>query len=156
MQFLFVCTGNICRSPTAEAVFRDKVIKAGLGDAITVDSAGTTDWHTGEQPSPHAQTTMRKYGIDFSGVRARPLQATDYMEFDLLLAMDEGHYKHLIAHAPEGTKDKIRLFLEVMDQDERTEVPDPYYGGIEDYEFTFSLIEPACEVWLEKVKPSVR
>jgi protein-tyrosine phosphatase len=156
MQVLFVCTGNICRSPTAEAVFRDKLIKAGLGDSVKTDSAGTAGWHAGEQPDPRAQKTMQKHGIDFSGIRARQLQASDYMAFDLLLAMDQGHYDHLIAHAPHGAQDKIRMFLEIVDLDGRTDVPDPYYGDMSDYDLAFSLIEPACEAWVETVKSAVR
>ena len=156
MQVLFVCTGNICRSPTAEAVFRDKLAKAGLSDTVKTDSAGTADWHAGEQPDPRAQKTMEKYGIDFTGVRARPLQESDYTAFDLLLAMDKGHYEHLTANAPQGMQDKIRMFLEVVDLDGRTDVPDPYYGDINDYELAFSLIEPACEAWVETVKSAVR
>lgn len=156
MRVLFVCPGNICRSPTAEAVFRHKVAEAGLSDVISTDSAGTEGWHAGEQPDPRAQATMQKYGIDFSGVRARQLTMSDYTEFDLLLAMDKGHHGHLMAAAPQGAQDKIRMFLELVDLDDRTDVPDPYYGDIGDYELAFSLIEPACEAWLEKVKSAVR
>ena len=156
MQVLFVCTGNICRSPTAEAVFRDKMTTAGLADRVIADSAGTADWHAGELPDPRAQATMKKYGIDFTGVRARALKASDYTEFDLLLAMDEGHYKHLRANAPDGADDKIHMFLEPVDLDGRTDVPDPYYGDIADYELAFSLIEPACEAWVDRVKTAVR
>lgn len=156
MQVLFVCTGNICRSPTAEAVFRDKVAKAGLSDVVATDSAGTAGWHSGEQPDPRAQTTMKKYGIDASDLRARQLRPSDYTEFDLLLAMDDGHYEHLVAHAPAGSEDRIRMFLEVVDLDGRTEVPDPYYGDLSDYELAYGLIEPACEAWLDRVKSSIR
>lgn len=156
MQVLFVCTGNICRSPTAEAVFRHKVAQAGLSEVIKTDSAGTAGWHAGEQPDPRAQKTMRKYGIDFTGVTARQLRDSDYAEFDLLLAMDDGHYTHLLANAPAGAEGKIKMFLEPVDLDGRTDVPDPYYGDINDYELAFGLIEPACEAWLEKLEPTVR
>ena len=156
MRILFVCTGNICRSPTAEAVFRHKVAQAGLAEVVTTDSAGTAGWHAGETPDPRAQQTMRKYGVDYSGVTARQLRDADYTEFDLLLAMDEGHYRHLMANAPAAVEDKIRMFLEPVDLDGRTDVPDPYYGTMDDYELAFGLIDPACDAWLKIVETKLR
>ncbi len=151
MRVLFVCTGNICRSPTAEAVFRDKVHKAGLSGSIQTDSAGTAGWHTGEAPDPRAQTVLGKYGIEMNDLKARQLRQSDYTDFDILLAMDQGHFDHMIAQAPSDGADRIKMFLEPVDMGGRTEVPDPYYGDLSDYELAYRLIEPACEAWLAKL-----
>ena len=150
-RVLFVCTGNICRSPSAEAVFRDKVNRAGLSHRIETDSCGTTGWHTGEAPDDRAQTAMRKRGVDMSDLRARELRDEDFADFDLILAMDFGHFRHLNHRAPDACKNKVKMFMESVDVEDAHEVPDPYYGTMDDYEFALDLIEPACDAWLKRL-----
>ncbi|HBR83518.1 MULTISPECIES: low molecular weight protein-tyrosine-phosphatase [unclassified Hwanghaeella] len=151
-RVLMVCTGNICRSPSAEVVLRHMAEDAGLGDRISVDSAGTADWHTGESPSRLAVVAGQARGYDFNGVKARPLQATDYQEFDLILAMDEGHHAILMKACPNTAHHKIKMFLERAPQAGRVDVPDPYYGDITDYEYALDLIEMGCRGWVSHLQ----
>lgn len=144
MNILFVCTGNICRSPTGEAVLRRMAEAAGLGDAVTVDSCGTHAYHIGQPPDARAQEAGKQRGYDFSGQRARQICAEDFDRFDLILAMDGGHLDRLKRAAPAGCGDRIRRFLEFAPGAGRRDVPDPYYGGAEDYELALDLIEVGC------------
>lgn len=151
-RVLMVCTGNICRSPSAEVVLRHMAGDAGLSDWISVDSAGTADWHTGESPSRLAVVAGQARGYDFTGVRARPLEAKDYQEFDLILPMDEGHYAILTKACPADARNKIKMFLEMAPQAGRVDVPDPYYGDITDYEYALDLIEMGCRGWINHLQ----
>ncbi|MBO6837957.1 MAG: low molecular weight phosphotyrosine protein phosphatase [Alphaproteobacteria bacterium] len=151
-RVLMVCTGNICRSPSAEGVLRHLAIAEGLADRIEIDSAGTTDWHAGEPPSQRAQVAAKARGYDISGLRARPLRREDYFDFDWMLAMDEGHIAHLVRNRPEDATAEIVLFLDPAPQVGRGDVPDPYYGGEDDYEYSLDLIEAGCRGWLERLK----
>ncbi|QLI83338.1 low molecular weight phosphotyrosine protein phosphatase [Chitinibacter fontanus] len=141
---LFVCTGNICRSPTADGVLRQMVLQAGLSDRITVDSAGTTDYHVGEPPDRRAQQHAKKRGYDLSTLRAREVVDQDFSRFDLVLAMDAGHLAHLRRRCPSQLQSKVQLFLAYADQCDETDVPDPYYGGADGFERVLDLVEGGC------------
>jgi protein-tyrosine phosphatase len=137
---LFVCTGNICRSPTAEGVFRELAQRAGL--VVRVDSAGTHDYHAGEAPDRRAVAHARQRGYDLTLLRARQVAAPDFEEFDLLVAMDRGHLRILERMAPPVHRGKLRLMLEFAGQPEG-DVPDPYYGAGDGFERVLDLVEAA-------------
>ncbi len=141
-KLLFVCLGNICRSPTAEAVFRHKAKAAGLNAVI--DSAGTGGWHKGDLPDARAREAGGHRGYSFAGQTARPVVDSDFLEFDLILAMDRRNYSDLIAKAPGTQVGKIRMFLDFGSSGEK-EVPDPYYGGPDGFEHVLDLIEDASD-----------
>lgn len=144
-SILFVCLGNICRSPLAEGVFRDTVLQAGQSGTFSLDSAGTGAWHQGNPPDPRSVDIATKHGIDISGQRARQVQTTDFEAFDLILAMDRSNLAALHAAAPETCKAQIRLFLETPDED----VPDPYYGGEEGFETIYHMLRKGSETLLD-------
>jgi len=144
LQVLFVCTGNICRSPTAEAVLRELGRKEGV--PLQVESRGTHDYHVGEPPDERAQRHARRRGYDLSALRARKLTGRDFEEFDLILAMDRGHLGVLRRMCPAEHASKVRLFLPGRD------VPDPYYGGPEGFEQVLDLVEAGCRELLAGIK----
>lgn len=149
---LFVCTGNICRSPTAEALFRHLAGEAGLGSRIVADSCGLGGWHVGNPPDRRAIEALRRRGIDMSGLRARQFAPDDFTRFDLLLAMDRGHLREMIRAAPdESAANRVRLFLEPVSGDLPRDVPDPYYGGVEGFERALDLIETGARAWLDRL-----
>ncbi|MEM7170804.1 MAG: low molecular weight protein-tyrosine-phosphatase [Pseudomonadota bacterium] len=142
IKVLMVCTGNICRSPTAEAVLRHKLAEMGMATQVEVDSAATHDYHTGSSPSQHAVDCGHERGYDLKPIRARRLQAADFTDFDLILGMDQGHMSLLTRRRPEKGTAQVALFLHYA-QGREADVPDPYYGGRQDYVDTLSLIESA-------------
>lgn len=152
---LFVCTGNICRSPTAEGVFRTLVTRAGLDDAIFVDSAGTHDYHVGDPPDPRAIEHARRRGYDLSALRARRLHARDFARFDLLLACDEGHYRIMRRLAPSGASGRVERFLDYAPDLGLREVPDPYYGGPQGFEHVLDIVERAAAGVLAALKREI-
>ncbi len=150
-RILFVCMGNICRSPTAEGVFRQKVLDAGLEERIHIDSAGTHAYHVGEPPDSRAQAAALQRGFDLSDQRARRVSAADFEEFDYIIAMDQSNFADLQAICPPGHEHKIKLFLEYGERCDTCEVPDPYYGGRTGFERVLDLIEDAAEGLLKSL-----
>ncbi len=151
MKVLFVCLGNICRSPTAEGVFRHYVEQAGLSDQITIDSAGTADWHIGKTPDPRAQAAAAQRGYDLSPLRGRQAQAEDFATFDLILAMDKSNLSNLQAIQPVDGKAELALYLPRFGISP-DEVPDPYYGGDDGFELVLDMLEQASQVLLDEIK----
>ncbi len=141
LNVLFVCTGNICRSPTAEGVFRDLVRVEGLDGRIAADSAGTHGYHIGEAPDSRSILAARRRGYDLSPLRARRVRSDDFHRFDLILAMDRGHMRELSAACPPDQRHRLRLFLEFAPQFDAQDVPDPYYGGSDGFALVLDMAE---------------
>jgi protein-tyrosine phosphatase len=138
LSILFICTGNICRSPTAEGVLRHQLVERGLADRVHVDSAGVQGWHAGEAPDERSQDHARKRGYELCDQRARALRTDDFERFDLLVAMDGGHLRELRRRCPAALQHKISLLPGEI------EVPDPYYGGADGFEQVLDLLESGC------------
>lgn len=149
---VFCCMGNICRSPTAEAVFRARVAKAGLEQHILIDSAGTHDYHIGEPPDRRAQHAALRRGYEMSMLRGRQIGSGDFERFDYVLAMDHGNLAILQQLRPRDAKSHLGLFLEFARRSQAREVPDPYYGGAEGFERVLDMIEDASEGLLEHMQ----
>ncbi len=137
--------GNICRSPTAEGVLRDKLKAAGLLDQVHLDSAGTHDYHIGKSPDRRAQDAARNRGYDLSSLRARQVSKGDFSEFDLILAMDQDNYASLLRVCPQELRHKVRLFLSYSPRFTDQEVPDPYYGGSQGFDHVLDMVEDAAD-----------
>jgi protein-tyrosine phosphatase len=153
---LFVCLGNICRSPTAEAVFRERADRAGLGKRIHVDSAGTGDWHVGHPPDRRAIAHAARRGYDLTPLRARQVTREDFRRFGWILAMDEDNLRDLAAMRPDAFGGHLGLMLDLAPALGVREVPDPYYGGGDGFERVLDLLEEASERLLERVTPGLR
>lgn len=151
VSVLFVCMGNICRSPTAEGVFAQLVEESGWANRIVTDSAGTLDYHTGEPPDPRAQEMALEYGLDISGLRARQVKPDDFKRFDYILAMDFDNLRYLQRGTPKGHAGHVGLFCEFARQHDVAEVPDPYYGGDDGFRYVFTLVRDASEGLLERI-----
>jgi protein-tyrosine phosphatase len=144
VKILFVCLGNICRSPTAEAVMRGVAAREAPTLAITVDSAGTANYHRGAPPDRRSQAAARRRDYELAHLRARRVRDEDFAAFDLILAMDRSNLQALLARAPPATHGKIGLFLDYAPEQPVREVPDPYYGGGNGFEDVLDLIEAAA------------
>ncbi len=151
VKVLFVCMGNICRSPTAHGLFEALVERRGLADVIEVDSAGTHAYHLGKPPDPRSQHTAQRRGLDISRQRARRAVPDDFVEFDYLLAMDQENYHALCAICPEGMEHKLQLLMDYAPHLKMREVPDPYCGGPQGFEKVFDMVEAAVEGLLEEI-----
>jgi len=152
VSVLFVCMGNICRSPTAQGVFARLVEDNSLSDIIAIDSAGTHAYHIGERPDARASAAALNRGIDLSSQQARRVSPDDFERFDYVLAMDNDNYEILVESCPSGFESRLRLFLEFAPDLETREVPDPYYGGGSGFERVLDLIEQASAGLLADIR----
>lgn len=150
VRVLFVCLGNICRSPTAEGIFRHQVDKAGLNDRFVIDSAGTGAWHAGDPPDRRSTLEALKHGIDISRQRARKVTDADFHEFDYILAMDDQNYRDLLERCPPSEEHKVSLMLNHGPFKGINTVPDPYYNA-DGFDLVYSLLEDACQGLLDKI-----
>jgi low molecular weight protein-tyrosine phosphatase len=156
MRILFVCLGNICRSPSAEAVMRAIAAREAPELAIEVDSAGTAGYHVGEAPDPRAQEAARRRGYDMAPLRARVVEPEDFARFDLILAMDRANLSVLHRRAPATVRERVRLFLEFAPDADTVEVPDPYYGGATGFEEVLDLVEVAARGLIRHLRDTLR
>jgi len=153
-RVLFVCLGNICRSPSAEGVFRKLVEDAGLSHSFGIDSAGTGSWHVGKAPDRRAQAVAQQRGIDITRYRARQIIPQDFTAFDYLIAMDQQNLADLNQSRPRSSQSSIQLLLDFGEAMTDREVPDPYYGSTVDFELMFDLIEQGAAGLLNHIKKS--
>ena len=143
-RLLFVCLGNICRSPMAEGAFRHVAAEQGVLDRFEINSAGLGSWHVGQAPDHRAQKAADQRGIDISGQSARQIRSSDFTSFDLLLAMDGSNYGELVQLAPKGERHKIRRFLDFAPHAGTKDVPDPFFGEAEGFDRALDLIDEAA------------
>jgi protein-tyrosine phosphatase len=151
VKVLFVCMGNICRSPTAHGVFRHLVEQAGLAARIEIDSAGTHAYHEGQPPDERAQEAALARGIDIGDLRARRAAIDDFVYFDYVLAMDQDNYQSLSRICPRGMERKLLLFMDYAPEFRVREVPDPYYGGQRGFDQVFDMVEAAARGLLGEI-----
>ncbi len=151
-RVLFVCMGNICRSPMAEGVFRQLIRQAGLDDVVKVASAGTHAFHVGEVPDKRAQAAVAKRGFDISDLRAQRIKEKDFDDFDMILAMDWDNLALLQQMAPKRAHHKLQLLMRFATEHETATIPDPYYGNVQGFEQVLDYIEDACTGLLEVAK----
>lgn len=152
VKVLFVCLGNICRSPTADGIFRKLVADASLHEHIVVDSAGTGGWHIGKAPDSRTIAAAHKRGYDLSVLRARQVSAADFIEFDYVLAMDKNNLLDLQRLKPSTYKGHLGLFLAFGEQNQHREVPDPYYGEGDAFELVLDLVEDSAQGLLNHIR----
>lgn len=149
INVVFVCLGNICRSPMAEGIFRDMVRKEGLDQKIAVDSAGTSDWHIGDPPHKGTLGIFEKYGVSAEGLKARQYKKEDIQGFDYIIAMDASNIENM-EKIQGGKSSKVTLLLDLLDDVKSKDVPDPYFTG--DFEETYRLVTEGCRKLLDKIK----
>jgi len=152
IKVLFVCLGNICRSPTAHGIFREKVEQAGMSAIVEIESAGTSGWHIGEPPDKRTQAAALAKGYDLSDLKGRAFSASDFSYYDYILAMDEENLRSMQQLKPADYSGHLGLFLDFSGQDAYREVPDPYYGGNQGFQTVINLVEEGCSGLLEHIR----
>ncbi len=157
ISVLFVCTGNICRSPTAEAVLGRHLVDAGLDRRVRIDSCGLGSWHLGDPPDGRAIDRGAARGYDLTPLRARQLRAADFTDFDMIIAMDRGHLTQMRRACPGALKDRLYLFMDFHpDPGGQRDVPDPYFGDLDDYDLALDLIEAGIGGLMARLRHDVR
>jgi len=151
IKVLFVCMGNICRSPTAQGQFQKLVNEQGLGQSVLVDSAGTHSYHIGSPPDARSQAMAKQRGVDLSKLRSRLFVSNDFVEFDYLLGMDDGNIANMSAIRPDNARAKLQLMLDYSSSYSRREVPDPYFG-YDGFDMVFDMIDDAARGLLEHIR----
>lgn len=151
-RVLFVCTGNICRSPTAEGVFRALVSGDGLAGRIETDSAGTIAFHVGEPPDLRAREAALARGIDLGDMRARQVGVKDFTRFDMVVALDRSHHRQLVELCPEGERHRVRMLMEFAPAAGVEDIPDPYYGGPGGFDRVYALVEAGAAGLLAEIR----
>jgi protein-tyrosine phosphatase len=152
MKILMVCLGNICRSPLADGVLRDKVIAHNLNDVL-VDSCGTSSYHIGGSPDERMIATAKNHGYDISNLRARQFTVADFDEFDLIYVMDSSNYNNVVKLARNNSdNEKVKLFLNELHPNQNMAVPDPYFGENDGFDHVFDLVDQTTDVIIEKIK----
>ena len=151
LKVLFVCMGNICRSPTAHGVFQSKVDAEGLGESILVDSAGTHSYHIGSPPDLRSQAVAKAQGVDLGGLSARRFRAEDFIEFDYLIGMDRSNLADMLAIKPETAIAQVDLMLTYSNRFEQQEIPDPYFGN-DGFDLVFDMIDDAARGLLREIR----
>lgn len=154
VKVLFVCLGNICRSPTAEGVFRALVEEKGLADRVEIDSAGTSGWHQGELPDPRSREEALRHGVDLSNQRSRAVVPNDFQHYDYICAMDRANLKELTRACPGGLESKLYQFTQFAPELNITDVPDPYYGGERGFENVYNIVEASARGLLKHIENS--
>jgi len=149
---LFVCMGNICRSPSADGIFRHRLAEAGLSDVVTVDSAGTHSYHIGHAPDARTQAAAARRGYDLSALRARRVEADDFRRFTWIVAMDDANVADLTAQCPAAYRHKIVRLMDFATRHDATEVPDPYYGGERGFETVLDYVEDGLDGLLARLR----
>ncbi|KWX70201.1 low molecular weight protein-tyrosine-phosphatase [Paenibacillus jilunlii] len=148
VNVLFVCLGNICRSPMAEAVLRHKILKLGLSEQISVDSAGTGDWHVGKGPHEGTRRILDQQGISYENMKARLVNSDDFGDFDYMICMDQSNGEN-VRKLPGGRNANLMFFMDLLPEEELREVPDPYFTG--NFEEVYRLIDAGCDVLLDRI-----
>jgi protein-tyrosine phosphatase len=151
-KILFVCLGNICRSPLGEGILRHQAEERGLSPLVATDSAGTGGWHRGEAPDPRSVAVARQNGVDISRLRARQLKSSDFNDFDMIFAMDRSNLRDIVRIAPHDSSADIHLFMDFVSGVQR-DVPDPYYGDERDFRQVYDMLEEGCARLLDFLYP---
>ena len=152
INILFVCMGNICRSPSAEGFFANALNRSEYKDQVSIDSAGTHGYHVGHSPDPRAVATAQDFDVEIGHLRARRVSTADFVNYDLIIAMDRSNFEDLKAIQPKGSKASVHMMMEFHPQGQPQDVPDPYYGGMDGFNYMCRLLDAATDGLMKDVE----